>query len=267
MPMPLRVAVIGSGNVATHLAVALAALDGVEISQIVSRSDANARRLAERVGAVAATDVAGVDRESDFVVISTTDTAISDVVARMPRDLSAIVVHTSGSVPMDVLRPASDRVGVLYPLQTFSRTAYVDVSRVPFFTEASDEATLAAVDALAGRLSPSVTHADSRCRRVLHIAGVLACNFPTYLLDCTARVLAAEGLDLDVVRPLVEVTIAKCFDIGPHEAQTGPARRGDRAVVDAHIEALPDENMKAVYRTLSEAIMNRFAADGATTRL
>lgn len=256
--MHMRVAVIGSGNVATHLVAALDALEGVSVTQIISRNVDHARRLAGRVGAEAGDDVGAVDNAADFVIISTADAAIAYVASRLPRLSSSVVVHTSGSVPIDVLNRVSDRVGVLYPLQTFSRTAYVDISGVPFFTEASDDVTLAEIDALAGRLSSSVTHADSRRRRVLHIAGVLACNFPTYLFGCTERILAAEGLGLDVVKPLVKTTIAKCFDIGPCKAQTGPARRGDAAVVAAHIEALPDD-IKGIYRTLSQSIMTHFA--------
>lgn len=130
----------------------------------------------------------------------------------------------------------------------------VDLSEVPFFTEASTEAALAVADGLASVLSEHVVHADASRRRALHIAGVLSCNFPNYLLECAGKVLADAGFGLDVVAPLVRTTIAKAFDVGPHDAQTGPARRGDIEVLRAQAASLPDD-MAEIYRALSRSIM------------
>lgn len=155
---------------------------------------------------------------------------------------------------MEYLSPVSDRVGVLYPLQTFSADVPVDLSRVPFFTEAALEDDLARVDALARLMSEHVHHADAAHRRVLHIAGVFSSNFPNVLLECVERILSPAGYPLDVVRPLIEATVAKAFEAGPHKAQTGPARRGDYDVIRRQLVALPDE-LRPVYLVLSDLIL------------
>lgn len=155
---------------------------------------------------------------------------------------------------MSVLAPASDSVAVLYPLQTFSRGAHLDLRHVPFFTEASDTAALEVIDGYAHMLSPVVRHADSRQRTVLHIAGVMSCNFVNYLWRLTAEELGREGYGFELVRPLVEATLDKAFAIGPEAAQTGPAARGDLATIQKHISMLPADTA-AIYDLLSQAII------------
>lgn len=246
---------MGAGNVAGHLAAALSAA-GARIEQVCSRTEDHACRLAAEVGAQAICSPADIDATVDFCIICATDSAIADIARQLP-GMSGIVVHTSGTVPMDVLLAASPRVGVLYPLQTFSQGRPLNVREIPFFTEGSDASVLAAIDALAAMISGSVHHADSRTRPFLHVAGVLACNFPNYLIGCAAEVLARGGYSLDVVRPLVMETIAKAFEMGPDAAQTGPARRGNVDTIARHAAMLP-EPQAGIYALLSEAILKKY---------
>ena len=250
-----RIAIVGAGNVAGHLARALAA-SGADVVQVCARSIGSARPPASALGALPLDNPAGVDPTVDFCIISATDTAIPEIALRLPR-LDGIAVHTSGSVPMDALLPAAARVGVLYPLQTFSRGRELDMRCVPFFTEGSDAATLGAIDALAASVSDSVHHADSSTRPLLHVAGVLGCNFPNYLLGCAADVLARGGYSLDVLRPLLQETMAKAFEFGPDNAQTGPAIRGDRSTIARHSSMLPPAQAR-IYEEISQAIMDKY---------
>ncbi|MDE6269900.1 MAG: DUF2520 domain-containing protein [Muribaculaceae bacterium] len=250
-----RVVILGSGNVATHLASALYAA-GADIRQIYSPTAAHAKRLATAVGAEAVDSPGAIIPDADFYIISTVDGAVAEVAASMPR-VKGIVVHTSGSVPMDVLLPASDRVGVMYPLQSFSRDRKLDMKRVPFFNESSDATTLNEIDSLTGLISDSVQHADSSTRPFLHVAGVLGCNFPNFLLGCASEVLARGGYSLDVLRPLLEETVDKAFTLGPEESQTGPARRGDTDTILCHERLLPSDTAE-IYKKMSEAIMKHY---------
>lgn len=217
---------------------------------------ASARALAGELGSQPIDNPADVDPTVDFCIVSATDTAIPEIAKSLPR-LDGIAVHTSGSVPMDALLPAAARVGVLYPLQTFSKGRALDVRSVPFFTEGSDTLTLEAIDALAATISDSVQHADSSTRPLLHVAGVLGCNFPNYLLGCAAEVLARGGYSLDVLRPLLQETVAKAFEFGPDNAQTGPAIRGDRSTIERHSAMLPPAQAR-IYEEISQAIMHKY---------
>lgn len=250
-----RVAVAGAGNVAWHLVHAMAGA-GLKIEQVCSRTLQSARELAAVAGAEALAEFNAIDPTVDLCVVCVTDSAVADVARALP-PMQGVVVHTSGTVPMDTLMQSAERVGVLYPLQTFSRDRGLDITEVPFFTEASDSITLDFIDNVVRAIGARAIHADSEARALLHVAGVLACNFPNYLLGCARDVLARGGFGLEVLKPLVEETIAKSFQMGPDEAQTGPARRGNVRTIEKHTEMLPPEQA-SIYARLSEAILKKY---------
>ncbi len=249
----LTIALVGAGNVATHLAPAL----GRNLVAVVGRTPEKARLLGERCGVHTTGSLEELRRlRPDVIIISVSDKGVSPL-AEQIGDLgySPLVLHTSGTIGMEALAPVSRRYGVLYPLQTFSAEAELDISKVPFFTEASSESDLEITDTIARSISPVVNHADAEKRRLLHIAGVFTSNFTNVLLESVQTVVEPAGYSLDVVRPLLEATVAKAFAIGPHDAQTGPARRADFAVIQRQEDALPD-HLKDAYRALTDLILH-----------
>ncbi len=251
--------IVGAGNVATHLARAFAP----RLRAVLSRNEKHARDLAQSIGpdVVWGTPQLLPSLQASIIIFSLADNALAATAAAIGTlPGHPLVLHTSGTVTKDALSTLSPRTGVLYPLQTFSKDKYVDMCRVPFFTETAAEADLPLVEALAASVSSTVHHADEAHRRRLHIAGVFASNFPNILYEITGKILADAGYPLDTVRPLVEAMTAKAFDMGPHDAQTGPARRGDLQVMRSHEEALPPE-LAQIYHILSEYIVNTHKSD------
>ena len=255
MALQRDIVLVGSGNVATHLARAIEP----RLAAVLSRDVSHARELAfslDKSGAISyGTPDVLRGLNPSIVILSVADHALKELAANigyLPGN--PLVLHTSGTIDKEALCPMSPRTGVLYPLQTFSKAKEVDMSRVPFFTEASNAEDLTITDALASSISPTVNHADETSRRKLHIAGVFASNFPNILYEITGKILASAGYNLETVRPLVEAMTAKAFDIGPHAAQTGPARRGDTDVINSHIAALPKDKAE-IYRVLSDYII------------
>jgi len=248
----LRIAMIGAGNVASHLAVALDAVARVTV--VYSRHLGHAAVLASRLRDARAVDDLTAVGEADIYLISVADDAVAAVAAQLPAD--ALRVHTSGSVGIDALGDGCRR-GVFYPLQTFSREASLDMRRVPVFIEASDAGTEALLMRLASAIADNVRLADSARRKVLHIAAVFACNFANYMWTLADDVLRDHDLDLSVLAPLLGVTLDKAVTLGPEAAQTGPARRGDRHVTESHIAVLPADKA-AVYRLLTDCITQRY---------
>lgn len=249
----VRISLIGSGNVATHLGQSLAAADGCEIIEVCSPRHAS--ELASRLGVRAVGDPSNASRDADLYLISVADDALTDVVSKLPHVPSAIYAHTSGSVAMDVLEGLSAHIGVFYPLQTFSRDVKLDISRVPVFIEGSDEPTAKRLTAIASLISGSVFRADSALRSHLHIAAVFACNFVNHLWAIADGLLARDGLSLEVLHPLLEETLRKAECHHPADVQTGPAAREDRRIIEAHAGSLP-ESLRDIYLMLSESIIN-----------
>jgi len=259
MVMPAkRVVIIGSGNVASHLSRGLYE-SGCDIIQIYSRVLSHAQRLAVNYNRCEAiSSLSSLCPDADLYLISVADAAVSKIASQM--HVSGLVAHTSGSVPLQALASSSRCTAVLYPLQTFTRDAYVDLKKAPFFTEASDGETLDVVDGFARLISDHIYHADSAQRKNLHIAGVLSCNFVNYLWDCAAEVLKKDGYDFSVVEPLIRATFDKAVKIGPRNSQTGPAMRCDLDVIRDHIEKL-DPQTAGLYVDITRAIISTHNLD------
>lgn len=133
----MRIVMIGSGNLATQLSLALKSV-GEDVLQVFSPTADHAMRLAALLHCEAVTSISDVAGDADMYVISVRDDAVCDV-ARSLRvhNADSVVVHTAGSVPLSALDGSLPHTGVLYPMQTFSRERRVDFRRVPCFVEAS----------------------------------------------------------------------------------------------------------------------------------
>lgn len=259
--MTKRIVVIGAGNVASHIAPALEESGAGVVVQVYSRSLESAGRLASRLRSAAAiNDVAAIVEDADVYLVSLVDDAIApfvdSAVGRLKGD--ALWMHTSGSIGMEVLAPLSPHYGVFYPLQTFSKDVALDVAEVPLFIEGSTRDVAETIRSFASSLFKRVYDADSNTRRMMHIAAVFACNFTNYMWTLASDVLSVEGLPFDVLKPLLEETLRKACTVGPEAGQTGPAARGDRRVIDTHINLIDGEK-KEIYRLLSECIISRHA--------
>jgi predicted short-subunit dehydrogenase-like oxidoreductase (DUF2520 family) len=251
----MRIALLGSGNVATHLGHALKKA-GEDIVQVYSRNAAHASALAGKLNASAVNDPAQVTSEADIYIIAVNDDAILSVASLLPRH-NGLVVHTSGSTDMEVLQNTSGQIGVLYPLQTFSKEKTVDFREVPLAVEGNSEHVLQILSDLAGRISGRFVLLDSEQRRALHIAAVFACNFTNHLYSIAAGLLHDYDLDFDLLRPLIRETSDKVQSYMPAEVQTGPAVRGDEQTMLKHLELLKgNPRLRQLYEDLSQSIVN-----------
>lgn len=255
----MRINIIGSGNVATHLGCAIMAA-GHEIVCVVSPNAAHAQGLASTVNAMAAMSVA-IAPQADITLIAVNDNAIADVVEELRQhSLSPIVAHTSGATPMDCLAGLPHR-GVFYPCQTFSKEDNVRMSEVPFLIEASDPQTEKTLMLLAKSIGGSATHCDSAQRALLHLAAVFAGNFTNHMLFQADEIMRRAGLPTAILRPLVEKTVSKAFDLGAKEAQTGPARRQDTKTLETHRRMTDSQWQAAIYDTLTSSILATYHPD------
>lgn len=248
------ISVVGSGNVAEAIALAVAECKELQLKQIVARNPVRGRALAEMTGAEWTADVEQA-AEADLYIISVSDRAVGEVASRLPLRDDTIVVHTAGSVEMDVLGKRAR--GVFYPFQTFTAGRRVDFQQVPLFVEGCDEPTTVELERVAHLLSHRVYRATSQRRREIHLTGVLACNFVNALYAMAAdRLSEREGLPFDILRPLIEQTARKAVEADhPREVQTGPAVRGDKAVTARHCEMLAgDSREEEIYKLLTEYI-------------
>lgn len=254
----MKAVIIGSGNVATHLALAFQK-KGIIISQVYSRTSANAELLAQKLNTSFTTHTSGIDRNADIYIYALKDSSFLNLLKRF--DLpKAIHVHTSGSIPMKDFYGYTDRYGVLYPLQTFSINKEIDFSNVPICIEANSEKLENELIQLAKLLTTKTYILSSEQRRKVHLAAVFACNFTNYMYDIAHDIVLGAGIEFDILKPLIMETADKINTLSPREAQTGPAIRYDENIINKHLIMLDNrKHWKAIYRKLTTNIHNRHA--------
>lgn len=247
----MNIIIIGSGNLATQLSLALKAA-GENILQVYSRTEEHAQILAANIGCGFTSKVDDIRRDADLYIVSIKDDAINSMVAALGN--VPAILHTAGSVPIDVFKGHASHYGVLYPMQTFSKNLKVDFRDIPCFIEGSDKETLAVIRQLAESISDHVVECDSEKRKKMHLAAVLACNLTNHCYRLAERVVESEQIDFRLFLPLIAETARKVTMMSPREAQTGPMVRYDKSIMDMQLQMLPDRRTQEIYRLMAESI-------------
>ena len=234
----MNIVIIGQGNVATNLDYAFRK-KGIACQMVNSRE--------------------GLDLlpAANVYIYAVRDEALPSVVAQVVGVGKSLHLHTSGTMPITVFGDDKPHAGVFYPFQTFSKARVIeDFSTVPVFFEARGIDDISAVYSLALTITSRVYEASQHDRERLHVAGVFTNNFTNLMYTMAAELLKNTHIPFSALLPLIDETAAKIHTLSPHDAQTGPARRGDENVMNHHLSLLTEEQ-QAIYRLLSDAIQKR----------
>lgn len=256
--MKFKIAIIGTGNVAWHLAPALEEA-GHTVTEIYGRSEKKAAFITQKLyTADVKTDLDFTTSEAEIFILAVKDDSIMDIADEIILPEESILVHTSGSVPLSALGYSSaSYTGIFYPLQSFSRDRSITFEEVPFLLESEDQATLQKLKKLAKSLSQLQYVVKSKDRKALHVAAVFASNFSNHMLRLAEEIMARQGLDFEMLKPLIIETISKSLELGAKKAQTGPAVREDLHILEEHHQFLNyNEQVAEIYRLISQDIID-----------
>ncbi len=245
------IVILGAGNVAFHLTRALIE-NTCNVRQIFNRTLEHAREIGE-ANRISYTDKISEIEKADIYIIASADSGIEEFSHYIPYD-DVLVVHTSGSSPMSVLK-GDYRKGVFYPLQTFSKERTMRYDNIPFFIEAENPEDLKKLNELGNRISNEVHELNFASRMQVHMTGVWANNFVNHLYYIAGNICEQNNVPFDVLLPLIQETANKVIEMNPKDAQTGPAKRGDQVIIDRHLEALQnDSRLLQIYQIMTDSI-------------
>lgn len=248
----MRIVIIGSGNVAYHLAAAFHQAK-TPIHQIFGRNAADLEEISENFGVSCSTVSLA---PADLYLIAVKDDAITETSALIIEQ-NCLVAHTSGSLPLETLQ-GDFRKAVFYPLQTFTKSRQLEYSKIPFFIETETEDDFLQLQILANSISSNVIRAGSEVRKYVHLAAVFSCNFVNHLYARAEEITSSQNIPFEFLLPLIQETAAKIEHISPREAQTGPALRSDRRVLDIHETLLTEPEKAKIYHTMNESIKKMY---------
>ena len=245
-----NIILLGSGNVATHLGIALKN-SNYTIVQVYSKSIENAKILAKKLDAQFTNNLSKL-KSSDLIIVCINDDAILSVLSQIK---NTAIVHTSGSIGLDVFKQKFTNYGVFYPLQTFNKENDINISEIPFCIEGNSLEFEKEIIEIAKSLSNNVVKMNSQQRKQLHIAAVFACNFSNHMYSIADDLLAKKNIDFKILLPLIRKTNTNLENYRPKEVQTGPAKRKDIAIIQEHIATIKENEIKELYHKISENII------------
>jgi predicted short-subunit dehydrogenase-like oxidoreductase (DUF2520 family) len=243
----MDLAVVGAGRVGTSLAV-LWRRSGHRIVAVAGGA-ATPERAGRFLPDVPVLDAIGAAKGAEVVVIATPDSVIGPVCQEMAAagalDALNAVVHASGATGLDALAPAAAAGAStlsVHPLQTCP-TVEAGVERIPgstFAVTADADEGFALGERLVRDAGGRPVRIDDERKPLYHAAAVFASNYLVTVTALAEELGLAAGIEdpIAAFAPLQEATLANIARVGPAEALTGPAVRGDAVTVQRNLEAL-----------------------------
>ena len=245
----ISVVLIGTGNVAKQLFDVFSKNSLVQINQVVGRNMEALKNFGSAILNIKKTDEI---EDADIFIIAVSDSSIAAISKKLEAK-QGLVVHTSGSVPLQVLSKNKNS-GVFYPLQTFSKDRMVDFESIPICIESKQNENVILLKKLGKAISKKVYEITSEQRKSLHLAAVFANNFTNHMYHLANEICEANGVPFEILKPLIKETATKIDTLSPIDAQTGPAKRNDETTLMTHLSQLDNETHKKVYQILTESI-------------
>ena len=245
-----NIILIGSGNVATNLGLSLIN-QGYRIKQVWSKKLINAEILAKRLNSTSTNDLNNI-KDADLHIIAVKDDILKSLIKKLHINN---IVHTSGSIGLEVFEKKDRNYGVFYPLQSFNKDIISNLSETPICIESNNKLFEKKLVNIANNLTKKVVHMNSDERKQLHIAAVFSCNFVNHMFTISENILRKSGSDFKLLLPLINETIKKIKQNEPSKVQTGPAKRKDTKIIQDHINSLSNKETQEIYKLISTSIM------------
>ena len=266
--------IIGAGRVGRSLAHLWHAHGVYDVRDVLTTSASSARDAVKFIGAGRAVTELDEMRAADVWMLAVPDGRIANVAADMAPLVNvkdATVFHCSGALASAVMKPLraqTSKLASAHCILSFSSpaTAVEQFVGTPCALEGDAVATENLHTAFAAiGAQPFALAAEHKV--LYHAAAVFATNFLPVLQVVAADLWRSTGMPQDMIVPLsaslLRNAVQNIITQGAAQALTGPAARGDTAVVALQGQAVTDWQADAgqAYQALS-TLAGKIARDG-----
>jgi predicted short-subunit dehydrogenase-like oxidoreductase (DUF2520 family) len=257
MKHPLKIAILGSGNIATFFGNKFF-MQGHQITQIISPTIEHAKQLSSSLQCDFATSMDDLNTQVDVILLAIKDDLLRNISFKQNTN-NALIIHTAGSVRLSEISSVANNIGSIWCMYSINKNHLPDRSDIPLIINANNEASLANVKILSQCISQSIYELNDNEKSVAHLSAVFANNFANHLFTIGQEILSTENISFDILIPLIQNTIEKLSYSTPDKLQTGPAIRHDDDTIAKHKKILKsnDEFLK-IYKLLTQSIQQRY---------
>lgn len=252
MNSAIKISLIGGGNVAKAFCARLNRNKEPEISLYCRKPDEAtfAHDLEIKTYGWPAAEIP----EADLIIIAVSDKAVVQTAALLS-GTKALVVHTSGPLPVNILNKNIRRTGVLYPLQSL-RPGTRTNTPIPLLLQTTFPEDAELLENIARRIGPEYLWTNDEQRLSMHLNAVLVSNFTNHLYATSWQLLKNHPQAFRQLLPLIQETALRITEEDPAQWQTGPAIREDYGTMETHLNLLSgDDSLQELYRLISSRII------------
>jgi predicted short-subunit dehydrogenase-like oxidoreductase (DUF2520 family) len=183
---------------------------------------------------------------SDIILVAVSDRAIEEVAATIP-ETNAIIVHPSGALP--ALRGGFS----LHPLKSLPPVGEPSDLRDTLLVFEGSHRDVA--EEIATKIGARFAEVPREAKTRYHAGAVFGSNYVAALLDIAEELVGIDGARDDIAA-LARSAIDNWAAHNDARRFTGPAARGDAAVLQRHEDALRDSpELAEIYRLLAARIV------------
>lgn len=255
---------IGCGRVGQTLGRLMAREGQVRVQDLLTRSQASAEQALNFIGSGRAVGHLSDLRPADLWLLAVPDGQIAPVAAALAACDSlppALAFHASGALGADILKSLQYQgwqVASAHCLLSFASPALAlaQFAGTPCALE-GDAQALAELRPLFTRLGAECFDVQTQDKMLYHAGAIFATNFLPVLQDLAEQLWQHTGMPAPMRQhlraSLLKNSVDNITSLGPQAALTGPAARGDLALVAAQGQAVQRWNADAgqAYQALS----------------
>jgi predicted short-subunit dehydrogenase-like oxidoreductase (DUF2520 family) len=245
------VAFVGSGKVANGLA-SIFYKANIKITGISSRNKITGKALALTVEAPFFDSPS--ELKADLIIVTVSDQHVIEVVNNFSAKQN--IAFSAGSIALENMIHKKTRA-VFYPLQTFTEGRNLKAKEIPILLEANTKSLQKKLEAICKEIGFEYLNCDSENRKKIHLSAVFLNNFVNHLVYIAEEEAIKNKINWSLFQPLFNETFEKLKIISPFEAQTGPAKRNDRLIIENQLSLLEGRN-KEIYKLLSQSIIETY---------
>lgn len=253
----MKIVMLGSGNMATFLALRLQQ-SGHSFIQVYSRELSRAESLAKQVDATAIDEISRVSMEADVYFLAVKDDYVTSLLQSL-KNRKGLFIFLSGSLFMEELLAIHSPLGCLWCMYSIQKEKLPEHRNIPIFIQFDRPEIQDTLVQIAASLSDEITVVSDHQKRWLHLSAVFSNNFTNHLVAIAQELLKQHGLDEKLILPILNQTVSNLHEKSAKELQTGPAIRHDEGILKKHLELLSSTPAwEKVYQALSTSIADLY---------
>lgn len=264
----MRVNIVGAGKLGKTLGRLLVDKARVEIGGVVNQTIASSNLAIDFIGQGCAIVTIAQLPAADITLITTPDDSIEQVTADLLLNehlQDSIVAHCSGSLSSQLLSALKGKgcsIASVHPLHSFAKPALsFEQFQGSYCSMEGDKKALTQLLKLFTKIGGCPVIIQQKHKTRYHAASVFASNYVVALADISQQLFVESGLSTkDSKAMMTQLMQGVIANINQNEtvkqALTGPIQRGDNQTIKNHLNSLPENEIKQLYRLLGKACIN-----------